>query len=86
VARRNRIPAADVMDLGVLLIDRADVSVDRVREKLSPWLDREQQLGRPGDLVPFDFDEAYQKRCHRWNAGSLESALAREQDRASQRG
>jgi predicted nucleic acid-binding protein len=77
VAGRHRILAADVMDLCVLLVDRAEVPADLLREKLSPWLDREQQLGRPRDLVPFDFDEAYQKRCRRWNAAPLESTTPR---------
>jgi hypothetical protein len=78
VAGRHNILAADVMDLCVLLVEGAHVSADLVRSKLSPWLDREQQVGRPHDLAPFDFDDAYEKRRHRWNAASLVSATMRE--------
>ena len=78
-AEAHRILAADIMDLCVLLIDRAEVSADLLRQKLSLWLDREQQVGRPSDLVPFDFDEAYQKRYGRWNAAPLVPIIAPRQ-------
>ncbi len=61
-AIKHGVRAGDVLDLVVLFVQRAVLSRDTARAKLAPWADREQQLGRPRDLLPFDFDKAFELR------------------------
>jgi predicted nucleic acid-binding protein len=65
-ATDERVRSGDVMDLVVLLVEAGVVPRAVAREKLGPWVDPEQQLGRPKDLTPFDFERAYGLRRGRW--------------------
>jgi len=64
-AAKQQVRAGDVLDLVVLLVENCVLLKETARAKLAPWADREQQLGRPRDLLPFDFDKAFELRCRR---------------------
>ncbi|MEO5728293.1 MAG: hypothetical protein ABIV93_14950 [Byssovorax sp.] len=50
------------MDLVVPLVENSVLLKETARAKLAPWADPEQQQGRPRDMLPFDFDKAFELR------------------------
>lgn len=64
-AVKQDVRAGDVMDRVVLLVEDGVLLKETARAKLAPWADREQQRGRPSDLLPFDFDKAFELRRRR---------------------
>ncbi len=61
-ATKQSIRAGDVLDLVVLLVENSVLLKETARAKLAPWADPEQQQGRPRDMLPFDFDKAFELR------------------------
>ncbi|MEP7124687.1 MAG: hypothetical protein ABJE95_27410 [Byssovorax sp.] len=65
-AAKQSVREGDVLDLVVLLVESGALSKETARTKLAPWADREQQLGRPRDLLPFEFEAAFARRRSKW--------------------
>lgn len=66
LARENKVRSGDIMDLLVDMIDLGIVAMNDVRERMYPWNDRRQQMGRPVDFTTFD--DTFQRRlAARWS-------------------
>jgi predicted nucleic acid-binding protein len=62
-AKHYGVPAGDLMDLAVEMIDSGLTELEDVKERLGVWDDRSQDLCRPGDYD--DFDSTFQRRRER---------------------
>lgn len=54
LARRNRVPVGDVMDLTVAAIQSGALAKERATEILEVWQDKRQSLCRPVDYTTFE--------------------------------
>ncbi len=63
-AAENRVPAGDMMDFVIDLVELGVLTIAEAEDHTSPWLDHKQQRGRPRDFTTFS-ESMSQRRSKR---------------------